>query len=77
MTKLAKVQAARPVVRKVASAPAPRRNVRKVDSAWVEFAEHVLIQKLPLAPVAVELGKCLQDRRLSLRAALLVAALAI
>jgi len=77
MTKLAKVQAARPAVRKVAPARAARRNVRTVDSAWVEFAEHVLIEKLPLAPVVVELGKCIQNRRLSLRAALLVVALAI
>ena len=77
MTKLAKIQAARPAVRKVAPARAARRHVRKVDSAWVEFAEHVLVEKLPLVAVAVELGKCLQNRRLSLRAALLVAALAI
>jgi len=77
MTKIAKAQAARQAARKFASAPAARPNARKVDLAWVEFAEHVLIEKLPLAPVAVELGKCLQSRRLSLRAALLVAALAI
>lgn len=77
MAKLAKVQAARPVARTAVRAPVARRSVRKADSAWVEFAEHIVAEKFPLVAIAVEIGKSVKSGRPSLRAVLLIAALAI
>jgi hypothetical protein len=77
MTKLAKVQAARPVARIVARPAVAPRSVRKADSVWVEIAEHVVTEKFPLVAIAIEVGKSLRSGRPSLRALLLVAALAI
>ncbi|HMK89946.1 MAG TPA: hypothetical protein VK446_09995 [Methylocystis sp.] len=76
MNKLAKVQAARPVAPKVARAPV-RRAVRRVDPAWVEFVDHAIAETAPLVAIALEAGMSLKTGRLSLRAVLLVAALAI
>jgi hypothetical protein len=80
MTKLAHVPAVRQVSRQVSRtvvrAPA-RRPARKVDPAWVEFAEHILVEKLPFVAIGAEIAQCAKTGRFPLRAVLLCAALAI
>jgi hypothetical protein len=75
MAKVARLPAARPVVR-----PAPRtagRPLRRVAPLFIEVADHLLTEKLPLVAVATELVHCTKTGRFPLRALLLVAALAI
>jgi hypothetical protein len=50
---------------------------RRVDAAWSELAEHVLLETLPVAAIGVELTRSLRAGRIPLRAVLLVAVLAI
>ena len=77
MTKFARAQAARPVPRQAVRTAAVRSNRRRVDPAWFEFAEHVLVENFPLAAIAVAFSESAKTGRLPLRAVLLVAALAI
>lgn len=80
MAKLAHVSNAHSV-----SAPASRgavakrraNNARKIDPAWVEFADHVVAEKLPFVAIGIELGRSVTAGRLSWRAVLLIAALAL
>ena len=75
MAKVARLPAARPVVR---SAPrTARRPLRRVAPLFVEIADHLLTEKLPLVAAATELVHCAKTGRFPLRAVLLVAALAI
>ena len=75
MAKVARLPAARPVVRL-----APRtacRPLRRVAPLLIEAADHLLTEKLPLVAAATELVHCAKTGRFPLRAVLLVAALAI
>jgi len=75
MAKAARLPAARPVVR-----PAPRtvrRPLRRVAPLFIEVADHLLTEKLPLVAAATDLVHCAKTGRFPLRAVLLVAALAI
>ena len=49
----------------------------KMDSAWVEFADHIMFEAQPLVSLAVELTKGANMGRVPFRAVLLVAALFI
>ena len=75
MTKLTNVRAA---PRRV-SGPAVKTSNRcgKIDPAWAELADHVLIETLPSVAVVLEFGRSLREGRLPLRAILLLAMLAI
>ncbi len=75
MAKVARLPVTRPAVR---PAPRPvRRPLRRAAPLFVEVAEHLLTEKLPLVAVATELVHCAKTGRFPLRAVLLVAALAI
>ena len=79
MTKLAQVSTSRQVSRTAGQRPATKRGAaaRKVDPAWIEFADHLMMEKLPVVVIANELVKSVRTGSLSLRAVLLVVALAI
>jgi hypothetical protein len=79
MTKLAHVAASRQVSRTAVRGPITkaRAAARKVDPAWIEFADHVIMEKFPFVAIATELAKSARTGSLSLRAVLLVVALAI
>jgi hypothetical protein len=67
-----------PTARRVSHSAATASNrTRKVDPAWNEFAEHLMIETLPVVAVALELGRSLKAGRVPLRAFLLMAVLAI
>jgi len=60
--------------------PAPRtarRPLRRMAPLFVEVADHLLTEKLPLVAAVTELVHCAKTGRFPLRAVLLVAALAI
>jgi hypothetical protein len=48
-----------------------------MDSAWVEFADHIMFEAQPLVSLAVELTKGANMGRVPFRAVLLAAALFI
>ena len=75
MAKVARLPAAAPVVRPAHRAAA-RRPLRRVTPLFVEIADHLLTEKLPLVAAATELVHCAKTGRFPLRAVLLVAALA-
>jgi hypothetical protein len=56
---------------------ATRGNARRARSAWLELADHVLVERLPAAAIGLDLVLALATGRAPLRALLLVAALAI
>jgi hypothetical protein len=60
-----------------AGAALAANNHRKIDPAWIEFADHLMLDKLPFVAIALELGRGLKEGRVPLRAVLLLAALAI
>jgi len=75
MTKIARLPAARPIARQQVCTA--RRRARRVNPVWIEAADHLLTDKLPLVAVAADIVHCAKTGRFPLRAVLLVAALAI
>ena len=71
MAKVARLTAARRV-----DCPAPR-TPRQVAPLFVEVADHLITEKLPLLAAVAELVHCAKTGRFPLRTVLLVAALAI
>jgi hypothetical protein len=60
-----------------ARAPQVRGRVRRPNSVWAEFADHVLLETLPIVAIGAELTRGLKAGRFPLRAVLLAAVLAI
>ncbi|HTO79961.1 MAG TPA: hypothetical protein VMJ31_09335 [Methylocystis sp.] len=76
MAKVARLPVARPLVRPARRAASPRP-LRRVTPLFVEIADHLLTERLPIVAAATELVCCAKTGRFPLREVLLVAALAI